>query len=148
MKYHLNLQRGEYSLRVEVTDVNGNNASRAFNFRVNDQFDLINIANYPNPVRTNTIDPANAGRTRFTYTLTDDAERVEIRVYTVSGRLVKTFRNLPSSVGYHEYPRTVFGWDTRDEQGVLLANGVYFYRITAVRGSTRVTRTGRLAILR
>ena len=148
MKYHLNLPRGEYSIQVGCTDVNGNHADVSFVFHVSDRFDLIRVANYPNPIISNTIDPVNSGRTRFTYTLTDDADNVEIRVYTVSGRRVRTFRNLPTSVGYHEYPRSVFAWDARDEEGFLLANGVYFYRVIATKGNRTITRTGKMAILR
>lgn len=148
MKYHLSLQRGDYTIIISCTDVNGNHNSRQFSFKVNDRFDLVRVANYPNPVRSKTIDPVNAGRTRFTYTLTDDADRVDLKVYTVSGRLVKTFRNLPTSVGYHEYPRTVYSWDCRDEEGFFLANGMYFYKITAKKGNKEIVRTGKLSILK
>ena len=148
LNYHLSLQRGEYTIDAAVHDVNGNKTERQFHFRVSDRFDLTRVANYPNPVRSVTIDPVNSGRTRFTYTLTDDADNVSIRVYTVSGRLVKSFRNLPNHVGYHEYPRTTFGWDCRDEEGFFLANGVYFYRITARKGNQEITKTGKLAVLK
>ncbi|MCL2064274.1 MAG: C25 family cysteine peptidase [Candidatus Cloacimonetes bacterium] len=148
IKYHLSLGRGEYTIDVSCWDVNGNKYERQIIFRVSDMFDLIRVANYPNPIRTVTIDPVNSGRTRFTYTLTDDADNVYLRVYTVSGRLVRSFRNLPKHVGYHEFPRTTYGWDCRDEEGFLLANGVYFYRITAIKGNQEIIRTGKLAILR
>ena len=148
LKYHLDLKRGEYSLQVTCWNVNGNKNERTFDFKVSDRFDLIRVANYPNPVRSVTIDPVNSGRTRFTYTLTDDADTVNIRVYTVSGRLVKSFRNLPAHVGYHEFPRSIYGWDCTDEEGFQLANGVYFYRISARKGNKEIVKTNRLAILK
>lgn len=148
MKYKLNLGKGEYNLSVSCTDVNGKYSIKQFDFKVNDTFDLIKIANYPNPVKSKTNDPYNANRTRFTYSLTDDADNVKIKIYTVSGRLVKTFRELPSSVGYHEYPRTVYGWDCTDDTGMELANGVYFYKVIAKKGNKEITKTGKLAILR
>ena len=148
IKYQLDLEAGSYTISISCADVNGNFQSRDINFIVNTTFDVINLANYPNPVITTTVDPANQNRTRFTYVLTDDADDVTIKVYTVSGRLVKTFSNLPAGVGYHEYPRTVLGWACRDESGVYLANGVYFYKIIARRGSKTVERTQKMAIVR
>ncbi|MBP7563161.1 MAG: hypothetical protein KA886_05165, partial [Candidatus Cloacimonetes bacterium] len=148
MKYKLNLPKGDYTISVSCTDVNGLNEVRQFSFKVNDEFDLIKVANYPNPVRSKTIDPVNANRTRFTYSLTDDADEVKIKVFTVSGRLVKTFRNLPTAVGYHEYPRTVYAWDCTDDTGVALANGVYFYKVIAKKGSKEIIKNGKLAIIR
>jgi hypothetical protein len=148
IKYQLNLQKGDYTLVVDCKDVNGNFNTRDIQFEVNDKFDIIKLANYPNPVLGRTQDPKNAGRTRFTYVLTDDADEVYIKVYTVSGRLVKTFRNLPIGVGYHEFPRTVYAWDCTDEQGFYLANGVYFYRITARQGGKTVEKIQKMAILK
>lgn len=149
VKYQLpNLGKGDYSLNLRCYDVNGNPKSMTLEFSVIAKFDIINFANYPNPVKVNTIYPQNEGRTRFTYVLTDNADEVFIKVYTVSGRLVKTFDNLPKEVGYHEFPRTDFGWDCRDNLGRFLANGVYFYRITAVKNGKRIEKTQKMAILK
>ncbi len=148
IKYQLNLDAGDYSLFVSCSDVNGNFREHSINFTVSTDFDVINLANYPNPVVTNSLDPINANRTRFTYVLTDDADDVKIKVYTVSGRLVKTLDNLPTGVGYHEYPRTVYAWDGRDDRGELLANGVYFYKITAKRDGKTVEMIQKMAIAR
>jgi len=146
IKYQLNLSQGSYTLEIECTDVNGNFNSRAITFDVNTSFDVMKLANYPNPVINRAIEPINDARTRFTYILTDDADKVTLKVYTVSGRLVKTFRDLPAGIGYHEYPRTVYGWDCKDEQGFELANGVYFYRIIAEKGNKKIEKTQKLAI--
>lgn len=148
VKYQLDLRQGNYTLYLECSDVNGNYSERTIHFIVNTTFDVVNLANYPNPVRTQTIEPVNEGRTRFTYTLTDQADHVKIQVYTVLGRLVRTFDHLPTSVGYHEYPRTTLGWDCKDKDGIDLANGVYFYRITASKGDRRVQKTQKMAILK
>ena len=148
IKYQLDLPRGSYTLLVDCTDVNGNYNSRAIQFFVNDKFDIQNIGNYPNPVLGRATDPKNDGRTRFTYVLTDDADKVTIKIYTISGRLVKTFDDLPGGVGYHEYPRTVYGWDCKDEQGYFLANGTYFYKVIAKKGSRTIEKTMKMAILK
>ena len=148
VKYQIDLEKGDYAMSVSATDVNNNYKEISFDFIVNDEFDVINFANYPNPIRSKTIDPVNENRTRFTYVLTDDADDVKIKVYTVSGRLIKTFKDLPNSVGYHEYPRSVFGWDCRDDEGVYVANGVYFYKIIAKRGSKTIEKIQKMAILK
>lgn len=152
IKYQLALGRGRHEIKVECRDLNGKSASRDVQFIVNDTFDVVNLANYPNPVLgtgiTGAVDPKNEGRTRFTYVLTDGADNVSIKVYTISGRLVKTFSNLPVGVGYHEYPRTVYGWDCKDELGYTLANGMYFYRIIAKKGNKTIEKTQKMAILK
>ncbi len=148
IKYQINLSKGNYTLVVDCKDVNGNFNSREILFIVNDKFDIINVANYPNPVVGKAQDPRNDGRTRFTYVLTDDADDVKIKIYTVSGRLVKTFANLPTGVGYHEFPRTLYGWDCKDERDFLLANGVYFYKVIARKGNKTIERTQKMAILK
>lgn len=149
IKYKLeNLSEGNYTLEIECHDLNSNHVSHSLDFRVSAKFDIINLANYPNPISLNTENPVNRGRTRFTYVLTDNADKVDLKIYTVSGRLVKKFSNLSSSVGYHEFPRSVHGWDCRDEEGYLLANGVYFYRITAKKGNKTIEKTGKMAIIK
>ncbi|MDD2597333.1 MAG: FlgD immunoglobulin-like domain containing protein, partial [Candidatus Cloacimonetes bacterium] len=148
IKYQLALGRGDHELKVDCRDLNGNFMTREVRFVVNDKFNISNIGNYPNPVLGQAQDPKNDGRTRFTYVLTDTADEVYIKVYTISGRLVKTFRNLPTGVGYHEYPRTVYAWDCKDEQGFPLANGTYFYRVVARRGDKKIEKIMKMAILR
>jgi Peptidase family C25/Propeptide_C25 len=149
LKYQLdNLSKGTYYLTLDCYDVNANFQTVGIEFDVSTKFDILNFANYPNPVKTKTINPVNEGRTRFTYVLTDEADKVTLKIYTVSGRLVKTFIDLPTSVGYHEYPRTVEGWDCRNKDGFFLANGVYFYRIIAKRGGKTVEKTEKMAIIK
>ncbi len=148
IKYHLDLPKGEYTLVVDCTDVSGNFNSLEVTFKVNTTFDIINIANYPNPVIAQANEPVNDGRTRFTYTLTDDADKVDIIVYTVAGRKVVEFNNLPTSVGYHEYPRSVYGWDCKDKAGFDLANGVYFYKVIAKRDSKKIEKIQKMAIIK
>ena len=148
IKYQLDLSSGDHFLTVDCTDVNGNLISHEIKFTVNEHFELLNVANYPNPVKSQTAKPVNEGRTRFTYVLTDDADQVEIKVYTVSGRLVKTFEDVSPTIGYHEHPRTLYGWDCRDDKGYPLANGVYFYKITAKKGGKTVSKTMKMAILK
>jgi len=51
-------------------------------------------------------------------------ERVELKVYDVTGRLIRTLANREFTAGEH----TLF-WDGSNEDGQLVARGVYFYQI-------------------
>ena len=92
------------------------------------------IHNYPNPVKRETT---------FTYQLSLDADEVSITIYTTSGRRVKVLKEASGNEGYNECL-----WDARNDDGVLLANGVYFYKIRAVTGEKTAQLLGRLAVLR
>lgn len=72
--------------------------------------------NYPNPFNP---------ETQINYALPQDCQ-VRITVYNLLGQRVRTLVDEPQSAGY----RTVH-WDGKDEQGVDVASGVYFYKIKA-----------------
>ncbi|MCH7760752.1 T9SS type A sorting domain-containing protein [candidate division TA06 bacterium] len=84
---------------------------------------LYRVMNYPNPVQNH--------RTRFIFELSEENVEVEIKVYTVAGRLIKILR-VPGRVGFNSVE-----WDCRDEVGDAIANGVYLYKVVA-----RTTSTG------
>ena len=66
-----------------------------------------------------------------------------IDIYSASGRRVRRMDDAPSSRGYQEAY-----WDGRDDAGGLLANGTYFYRVTARRQEAVLRTLGRFAVLR
>ena len=66
-------------------------------------------------------------------------ERVELKLYDVTGRLVKTLASREFAEGEH----TVF-WDGSDDEGRLVPRGVYFYQL---RTPTFVSQK-KLAVLR
>lgn len=148
VKYQIDVDKGSYTIIISVSDANGNYQECVVNFSVQKEFNIIHIGNYPNPVRSVTSDPNNEGRTRFTYTLIDDADDIKIKIFTVSGRVVNTLSDLPTTVGYHEYPRAMKGWDCIDYDGRKLANGVYFWKIIAKKGGKVIEKIEKLAILR
>jgi hypothetical protein len=127
---------GAHWVAFYATDNNGNHSFRQINFQVAGQFEVLYVGNYPNPFQT---------RTMFTYTLTDQAdERVRIKIYTVSGRLIRTLHDpLPHPVNYRE----VF-WDGKDKLGNPVANGVYFARLRAVKGDHIIEETLKVAKIR
>jgi hypothetical protein len=76
--------------------------------------------NVPNPVRRDT---------RIAYALSTDAS-VTLRIFDVSGRVVRTLADGVRGRGIHDAV-----WDGLDERGLPLASGVYFYRLDSSQGS-------------
>jgi len=122
---------GSHTLDIGVKDVNGNSSSREFTLQVDDAFDLKVFGNYPNPFGDVT------DYTIFSYYINaaNIIDDLEIRIFTVSGRLIKRIKtdintsspgNDPRRVGYNELI-----WDGTDDNGDQVANGVYFALIRA-----------------
>jgi hypothetical protein len=127
---------GSHTLSVVAQDLSGNIGTTTINFQVTGQFRLDFLGNYPNPLKD---------KTYFAYRLTEQTtEPVQIRIYTVSGRLIRTlYSSSGEEINYGE-----IYWDGRDEDGANIANGVYFYKFKARRGDTIIERTMKLAKLR
>ena len=109
-----------YKLMLQVTDSTGNgeNLSNPIYFVVDSVWGLKNVFNYPNPF---------AQETYFTFILTGYADQVEIKIYTIGGRLIQDVFVPPQSENAYYKVR----WDGRDHDGNEVANGVYFYKIIA-----------------
>jgi hypothetical protein len=67
-----------------------------------------------------------AGAVRLRYTL-PTAGRVTLRVYGLSGELVRTLEDGARAEGVYD-----LAWDGRDRQGRAVASGVYFVRLEAM----------------
>jgi hypothetical protein len=140
IQYSPHLMNGEYKLQVTAKDTSGNESNltppdaRPTSFIVDEEVDVDGIMNYPNPFSESTI---------FTYTLTQPADKVIIKIYTLRGRLVRTLRRELPGWQYNEEL-----WDGRDEDGNKLASGVYFYKFVVVEGDKRIEKIDKLAIIR
>jgi len=129
-----NLEDDDYRFEVEGRDQLGNGpAGKALSFKVSSDLRLERVLNVPNPMSTETA---------FTYILSRPSD-VVLRVYTVSGRLVRILENAPGRAGYNQVV-----WDGRDSEGHLLANGAYLYTVTADDGDRRARVRERLIIYR
>jgi hypothetical protein len=127
---------GGHTVAVAAQDLAGNSVSDSIQFKVTGQFRLDFLGNYPNPFKD---------KTYFTYRLTEQTTSpVEIRIYTVSGRLIRVLHSdAAEEINYGE-----IYWDGKDRDGEPIANGVYFYKFTARRGDETIERTMKLAKLR
>ncbi len=119
------LQPGEYAIRLTASDVHGNTADARIDFHVYGTVQLVSFLNYPNPF---------ARETTLCCELTAPADELEVKIYTLSGRLIRTLETLPTA-GF-----IMLDWDGRDAEGVEVANGVYFAKIRIAReGEKEIT---------
>ncbi|MEO0161689.1 MAG: C25 family cysteine peptidase [candidate division WOR-3 bacterium] len=119
-KTEITLENSTDSITVYVSDNCFNQTIKKITLNANiyERVSIANVLIYPNPVK-------NDDGIWITFLLTQSA-RVTIKVYTVSGRLVKVLPTIPSSAGYNQR-----FWNCRDEAGDKLSNGVYLICITA-----------------
>jgi len=116
--YPVTLDTGDCVIIIKAADNlrNQNTDSVAVTVQKNQNLDLGNVSYYS---------PANSRIGYFTFMLTQPA-MVGIKIYTINGRLVKTFSERLSNYGYNQII-----WDGFDEDGIPPANGVYLYKISA-----------------
>jgi hypothetical protein len=113
------LSTGVHDLRVEVNDAFGNYTEKIVAFKIADGFEVKVYGNYPNPFEDTTI---------FSFLVVSNGllDEFSLKIYTVSGRKIREIKQPQGSdeiwdPGYHEIE-----WDGRDDDGALVANGVYF----------------------
>ena len=92
------------------------------------------LPNYPNPFNPETWIP---------YQLAQDAD-VTVKIYDVSGRLVRTIEVGHRPVGYHLTRERAVYWDGKNNLGENVTSGVYFYKLAA----GYYTATKRMVILK
>ncbi len=114
------LEKGAHSLRLTAFDNLNNPGNEVVDVQVSETNDLFitDVINYPNPFRDNT---------KFTFQTNRDGADVTIKIYTVNGRLIQELKGFTSVSGYNELPED--GWNGRDKDGDIIANGVYLYKI-------------------
>ena len=93
--------------------------------------------NIPDPVRSSTT---------FTFQHNQlTPVNVEIKIYTVAGRLIQTLSSSNYPDRFVQIP-----WDCRDHDGSRIANGTYLYKVVAktVDGKFASEALGKMAIMR
>ncbi len=128
------LEPGEYRIRLQAQDANGNISETERTGTVTGEFEIKNIANFPNPF-------VPGSGTYFAYYLTESADEVSLKIYTITGRRILAIDTLDASVSFNE-----FHYDGYDSDGEPLANGVYLYKFTARKGDIRKQKVGKIAV--
>lgn len=123
-----NLATGRHTLQVKGWDVANNPGEGYTEFLVAEdgKAALAHVLNYPNPFTTNTY-------FQFEHNLAGQILDVQVSIFSVSGRLVKTIQQTITNNDSYRISSDV-QWDGNDEYGDPLARGVYLYRVK-VRGT-------------
>lgn len=136
------LETGPHNLQVKVWDVANNSKEGEINFVVADNASMAlgHVLNYPNPFTTNTKFFIEHNRNGSMLT-------VLVKVYTVSGKLVKSLQDNIFADGnlYCDLE-----WDGLDDYGDLIGRGVYVYEVIVKDETTgeRVSTFEKLVLLR
>lgn len=125
-----NLAIGQHQLTFKVWDINNNSTTSTLDFEVKDEADqhlVINRPlNWPNPFTNKTY-------VQFEHNC-DDILDVNVQIYTITGKLVKTISQPvvaePFLQGFRT-PRQAIEWDGRDDFGSTVAKGTYIFKIFA-----------------
>ncbi|MBI5170941.1 MAG: hypothetical protein HZA61_15735 [Candidatus Eisenbacteria bacterium] len=135
------LTHGEYlkaSYALEVRLTGAPLVTRLFRVTTSQgELKLADLLVFPNPF--------GVDGTAFSFTLLGSQPAdVKVSVMTVTGRVIWTDVVRDVAPGYHQIP-----WDGNDAEGDALANGVYFYRVSAhTPGGGHVQQLGRMVKLR
>ncbi len=124
------LRSGTHVLAVSARDFYGNDSEEALTFLATTGLELAQVVPHPSPFRRGT---------QFTYLISQDVEDVVVDVYTVSGTLVTRLEGGPTEEGFNSIP-----WDGRDDDGHVVANGVYLYRVKVRSGGRTASKLGRV----
>lgn len=114
------LTKGEHTLKLTAWDNVGNNSTSTLNFNIieNNQIQIYNLINYPNPVRHNT---------NISFQLNEPARllKIYINFYSLDGKLIaQTKKDLTNTNRFIDFPCNV--------NFRRLSSGVYFYRLRIV----------------
>ncbi len=136
LTYNTEIRNWSYDIRISASDVNGQRTTFTLHVSEGNRILIRDIANHPNPFdRTTSI----------IYLLNQSGAEVEVRIYTVGGRLIQVFEDAPSDLNYN-----ALVWDGTDREGDTVANGVYLFTIEAKSedGSSAMTPVGRMVKMR
>ncbi len=116
------LAEGRHSIRIKAWDVLNNSSEAVLDFVVvsSTEGKLARVYNYPNPFSSST-------RFMFEHNMPNQNIDVSIKIFSMTGKAVKTFRERINTPGTR-YDGIM--WDGNDQYAEKLANGVYLYKLS------------------
>lgn len=128
----INLEEGVHKIEVRAWDIANNVGEGSTEFVVSNNLEggLEHVLNYPNPFTDNTC-------FTFEHNFAPDLMDIQINIYTVSGKLVKTI--LHSSV-VEGFRVNDIKWDGKDDFGSELGRGVYLYKVKVKAESQNIVK--------
>jgi hypothetical protein len=112
---------GPHTLKLKAWDTYNNSSEATLNFVVvsNEILNLENVLNYPNPF-------VNYTEFWFNHNKPNEPLEVQVQVFTVSGKLVKTINKIVQTSG--TLARNI-SWNGLDDFGNKIGKGVYIYKL-------------------
>jgi hypothetical protein len=135
-KPRLPMKKGKHEIRIEATDLSGNELRNSFWVTTLGNFAIGEFMPYPNPVTGNSM--------YFNYDFNQTAERVVLRIYDVAGHKVAQH----DTFDFASAQRGRFRWDLRHDNGKIVANGVYFYKLEITKNGQTFKKRGKFAVMR
>lgn len=133
--YYPTLNEGGNKLKIIYKNYTDDIDSIEYDVTVSNELSVKDFYNYPNPMKE---------QTSFIFNLlgSESPLNSKIKIYTVTGRLIKEINFLPT-IGYNQ-----INWDGRDNDGDVIANGTYLYKFIAEDNSKKETAIQKLVVLR
>lgn len=122
LSYQLrNLSTGLHTLTLKAWDTYNNSSELTITFYVVSDAELLleNVLNYPNPF-------INYTEFWFTHNKPNEPLEVQIQIFTISGKLVKTINQTIQTTG--GLARSI-NWNGLDDFGDKIGKGVYLYKL-------------------
>ncbi len=116
-----NLEEGPHTLELKAWDTYNNSSEATLNFVVvsDANLNLENVLNYPNPF-------INYTEFWFNHNKPNEPLEVQIQIFTVSGKLIKTINQQVQTTGNLSREIT---WNGLDDFGQKIGKGVYIYKL-------------------
>ncbi|MCX6305877.1 MAG: type IX secretion system sortase PorU [Bacteroidetes bacterium] len=135
------LSDGPHQIVVKVWDVHNNSTDASIDFVVvsSAQFALEHLMNYPNPMKDHTTFAWETNQA-------DQAVDVEIKIFTLNGRPVKTLKQTIYPQGYHT---STLEWDGTQDDGNKISAGMYVFAVQLnTQGGPSAKQTSKLVVIR
>ena len=115
---------GPHTLKIKAWDTYNNSSETTLNFVVVSDaiLNLENVLNYPNPF-------VNYTEFWFNHNKPNEPLEVQVQVFTVAGKLVKTINRNVQTTG--NLSRNIT-WNGLDDFGNKIGKGVYVYKLTVI----------------
>jgi hypothetical protein len=136
-----NLETGLHTIELCAWDTYNNSSCATLSFVVVSDSDMVleNVLNYPNPF-------VNYTEFWFNHNKPNESLEVQIQIFTVSGKLIKTINQTVQSTG--ALSRSI-SWNGLDDFGDKIGKGVYVYRlhVKSLVSNTKAEKYEKLVIL-
>jgi flagellar hook assembly protein FlgD len=129
--------------RVKAISSEGVATSETASFCISLPISISGVINYPNP-----FNPGRE-RTKIRYKLGREADEVTIRIYDITGGLVKELEGETNAEGSSIWDKyNEVEWDGRNGRGDMVRNGVYPFEVRASSAGKSVSGRGKIVVLK